>query len=75
MEKFAGRPTLNPEDRRDKTIGISVTQQQYEDLKTLSEMDRDYMGKIVYNIVKRYLDDNQKSIQLYRESQQARKRV
>ena len=68
---LSGRPPLPPGMQRNKTIYVSLNQEQYEQLTTLSElMQERKIGTFVYKVVEKLLKDNAASIQKYKEAKQ-----
>ena len=72
MEKTVGRPPIAPEDKRTKVISVAVTPYVYEGLQTLREMSNTKMAHLTFDVLKRYIQNNAKAIELYRAAKKAR---
>lgn len=61
-----GRPILDPEKKRNKTVMVKLTPGEFEQLKKMAEEQITYPSTLAHTIVVRYLQENQNTTTQHR---------
>lgn len=63
------RPTLDPEKKRSKTIMVTMTPGEWNDLRALSEMCTTRPATLMHNLLVKGLKDNREVIDAHHKAQ------